>query len=397
MAIEFSKRSQRTRPSAIRALFKKCVDPEIISLGGGSPAKEGFPLEEIRDITKYIIDEKTVDMLVYGLTPGYKPLREAYLKWIVEPKGVKATLDNVICFTGSGQGIDLTCEILLDEGDVVFVESPTFLGTLNVLNKRGVKLVPIPTDEHGLIVEELEKKAKELHPKMLYTIPAFQNPAGVTIPADRRQRIAELAAEYDFIVLEDDPYGDVRFRGEKVPPIKLFDKADKVIMMNSFSKTLAPGIRVGACVAPVEIAQKLEVIKQGCDTHSSTLPQAIVAEFLNRGLMEDHLKKIAPIYAERHDALVAGIRKYFPAECKFVEAEGGMFIWLKLPNHMDAKALAEKCIEQYKVAFVHGEPFCVNPEDGFDYIRLNFSGTPADKITIACERIGKAIKEDLAK
>ena len=391
MTVQFSKRCQRTRPSAIRALFKKCVDPEIISLGGGSPAKEGFPLEEIRDITKQIIDEQTVDMLVYGLTPGYKPLREAYLKWIVEPKGVKASLENVICFTGSGQGIDLTCEILLDEGDVVFVESPTFLGTLNVLNKRGVKLVPIPTDEHGLIVEELEKKAKELHPKLLYTIPAFQNPAGVTMTWEKRVKVYELAKKYGVMILEDNPYGELRVAGEDIPAIKTLDKDGIVIYSGSFSKILSPGIRVAYTIANKAVISKMTVGKQASDVHTPVFNQMLVNEWMTNYDFRSHIDKIRDIYRGKLDLMCGLIDSELGGFFSYVKPEGGLFVWCDLPANVDMLEFV-KASADAGVAVVPGTAFMMYPEDKTNSVRLNFS-TPTDEGIVKGMKILGKVKD----
>lgn len=391
----FSERLDRLQGSIIREIFKMLVDPEIISLAGGSPAKESFPIDTVREIADALLREKGVAMMQYGLTTGYQPLREAYIEHIAKPKGVAAKLENTICFTGSGQGIYLIFDVFLDPGDVVLVENPTFLATLNVLRKMNTVLVPVEMDAEGIIIEDLEAKIKQYKPKMLYTIPSFQNPTGRTIPTDRRRKIAELAASHDFIVLEDDPYGEVRFRGEPVPAIKSFDTAGNVIMLNSFSKIIAPGLRVGACAAAPDIINKLELVKQGADTHTPTLTQAICAEFLSRGLLPEHLKSVANIYTERLDAMLDGIKRHFPAGCEYTEPEGGLFVWVKLPNQIDASALLPRVVAEAKVAYVPGAPFCVNPADGIDSLRLNYSSSDAGKIAVGVERLGKMLQAEL--
>lgn len=391
----FSERLDRLQGSIIREIFKMLADPSIISLAGGSPAKESFPIETVREIADQLLREKGVAMMQYGLTNGYLPLREAYIEHIVKPKGVEAKVENTICFTGSGQGIYLIFDVFLDPGDVVLVENPTFLATLNVLRKMNTVLVPVETDAHGIIIEDLEAKVKQYKPKLLYTIPTFQNPTGRTITVDRRQKIAALAASHDFIVLEDDPYGEVRFRGEAVPPIKSFDEAGNVIMLNSFSKTIAPGLRVGACTADADIVNKLELVKQGADTHTPTLTQAICAEYLNRGLMPGHLEDVAKIYIERLDAMLDGIKRHFPAGCDYTEPEGGLFVWVKLPVRIDTSALLKRVVAEAKVAYVPGAPFCVNPADGLDCLRLNYSSSAAAQIAIGVERLGQMLKQEI--
>ncbi|MDO4581638.1 MAG: PLP-dependent aminotransferase family protein [Bacillota bacterium] len=391
----YSEKMDRLVGSVIREIFKMMADPQIISLAGGSPAKESFPVETIREIADKLIAENPVQMLQYGVTCGHMPLREAYIEHMLKPKGIQAEVKNVLTCTGSGQGIYLICDVFVDKGDAILVESPTFLSTLNVLNKIGARLIPVSTDENGLIVEDLEAKIKQYNPKMLYTIPTFQNPSGRTIPAARRRRIAELSAEYNMIVLEDDPYGELRFRGEAVPPIKSFDAAGNVILLNSFSKIIAPGIRVGAMCAADDIIQKIELVKQGADTHTPTLTQAICAEYLNRGLLPAHLDEVADIYRVRLDAMLDGMAKHFPAGCKYTKPEGGLFVWTELPGDIDCSELNKKAIEKHKVAFVPGSPFCVDPADGKHCLRLNFSSSNAEQISLAIERLGGLIQSEL--
>jgi len=370
------------------------ADPQIISLGGGSPAAESYPLEEIREITDWLLREKSVTMLEYGLTTGYMPLREAYLEKLVKTKGVEAKIENTICFTGSGQGIYLILDVFIDPGDVVLVENPTFLATLNVLRKMNAHIIGVDMDEDGIIIEDLEAKIRKYRPKMLYTIPTFQNPSGRTISLERRQKIAEFAAKYDMVVLEDDPYGDVRFRGEALAPIKQFDESGNVIMLNSFSKIIAPGIRVGAATAKEEWVEKMELVKQGADTHTATLPQAICAEFVSRGLLPAHLKKVGAIYKERYEALESGIKKYFPANIEYTKPDGGLFVWARLPG-VDMIAMNQMAVTKYKVAFIPGNPFYVDETEGKDCFRLNFSSSDAHKIETACQRLGELFAEKI--
>ena len=394
MIRNFSKSSSRAKGSAIRQIMKLMADPNIISLGGGNPSPKSFPVEDVRKICDDMLKEKGITMLQYGVTCGYDPLRDAYLEHIVRPKGIKAERDDVTIFTGSGQGIFLTMDIFIDEGDVVLMENPTFLGTLNVVQKLGAKCVPVEMDDDGIIIEDLEAKVKVHKPKLLYTIPTFQNPTGRSLPAERRKRIAELAAEYNFIVLEDDPYGDVRFKGQPIPPIKSFDQTGNVILMNSFSKIISPGLRVGASVAAEDIAAKLELVKQGADTHSPILTQAICAEFLNRGLLPGQLEKIAELYGTQFAAMHEGIKQFFPADCHYTEPEGGLFTWLRLPGISDTTHLLEKAIKECQVAFVPGEPFFLDGHSEKDCIRLNYSSSSQEQIMIAMERLGGLIKRE---
>ncbi len=392
--MEYSQRLGKVKGSVIREIFKMMADPDIISLGGGNPAEESYPLEQIREITNRLLQDKGIQMMEYGITTGYRPFLESYLETLVRPKGVEADITNVIACTGSGQGIYMILDLFIDPGDVVLVESPTFLATLNVMRKLGAQIVPVAMDEEGIIIEDLEAKIKKHQPKLLYTIPTFQNPSGRTLSAARRARIAEFAGLYDMVVLEDDPYGDVRFRGEPVAPIKSMDESGNVIMLNSFSKTIAPGLRVGAAVAKAEWIGKLELVKQGMDTHTATLPQAICGEYMKCGLMPDHLAEVGRIYKERFETLEAGIKKYFPKNTAYTQPDGGLFVWARIPG-IDAAELNKKAVQDYKVAFIPGAPFCVNEADGTDCLRLNYSSSRPELITEACARLGRLFSEVL--
>jgi len=381
--------------SAVREIFKAMADPEMISFGGGSPANESFPIDEIKEITDKLLTEKGHQILQYGITEGWAPLKQAYLDHIAHPKGIKGSLENVLVTTGASQGIHVIADAFLDPGDVVLVESPTFLGVFSTFDKYFVKCVPVAMDEHGLIMEDLEAKIKEHNPKMLYTIPTFQNPTGRTLPLERRQKVAELASQYELIVLEDDPYCDLRYTGETLPSIKTFDKTGHVILLNSFAKIISPGLRVGTVLAETEIIQQLTVAKQGADTHTASLTQAICAEFLNRGRLPEHLTKINAIYAEKLNAMIQAIDRYFPEGTKYTKPEGGLFIWVELPGEPDVLALFEKATSECKVAFVPGIHFCKNPEDGIRHLRLNFSSSSPEKIEEGIKRLGELFVRDL--
>lgn len=393
--VQFADRMNRVSGEAVREILKMMADTEIVSFGGGSPAKETFPVDIIKEIVDSSLSKNPTGLLQYGLTEGWMPLRKAYLEHIVQPKGVKADLENVMILTGSTQGIGLLAEIFLDPGDYVLVESPTFLSTLSVLKKFDAKCIAVQVDDDGMVIEDLEEKMKQYHPKMLYSIPTFQNPTGRTIPADRRKKIAALAAKYDVIVLEDDPYCELRYRGDAVPPIKSFDESGHVVMLNSFSKIVSPGLRVGAMTAEPHIIRKISDAKQLADTHTPNLPQEICAEFLNRGLLPGHLKAITPLYAERMDTMLNGIAKYFPKTCKYTTPEGGLFVWVQLPDHADAQALLKRAVSEMKVAFIPGRPFFINPDEGNSSIRLNFSSNPPEKIAKGMEALGNFFTEAL--
>ncbi|MDR1272542.1 MAG: PLP-dependent aminotransferase family protein [Clostridiales Family XIII bacterium] len=390
---EFSDRVNNIKPSAIREMFKLMGDPEIIAFSGGNPAKESFEYDTIREITTDLLAGEPSNLLQYGITEGYDPLREAYIKHILEPKGLSAGLENILITTGGSQGLFISISAFLNEGDTVLIEAPTFLGTLMVFDYLNVNCVSVAMDENGIVLEDLEAKIKEHNPKMLYTIPTFQNPTGYTLSLDRRKRVAELADEHGFIVLEDDPYCDLRYKGEALPPIKTFDKSGKVVMLNSMSKIIAPGIRVGVVVAEPEIISKVTVAKQAIDTHTATLTQAICAEYLGRGLLPGHLERTTPMYRERLDTMLDGF-KHFPSEVKFSKPEGGLFVWVTLPGEQDVDDIAKKAIAE-KVAFVPGAPFFNDKSLAGSTLRLNFSASTPDRIAIGMERLGKVITDNL--
>lgn len=391
---KFAKRMDGVSGSVIREILKLMGDPEIISFGGGNPAKESFPLGDVEMIAHEVLEQNGASILQYGTTEGYGPLRSSYLEYIARPKGIKADEKNVLTLTGSTQGLDLVSKIFIDPGDVVLVESPTFLGTLQAFNTYQAKCVPVSMDDEGVIIEELEEKIKSLNPKLFYVIPTFQNPTGKTLGIERRKAIAKLAEKYDLVVLEDDPYGDLRYRGDAVPPIKAFDTSDNVIMLNSFSKILSPGLRVGAVVANPTIIQKMTVAKQSSDTHTSNLTQAIADAFLRKGMLQPHLKAILPMYAERLNTMLKGLDTYFPASFKHTNPEGGLFVWGELPVPVDMPKLLERATKEIKVAFIPGQYFYVDPKTmGQNTMRLNFSSATPDRIDVGLQRLGKLISE----
>lgn len=388
----FAKRMDGVTGSAIRELFKLLGDPEIISFGGGNPARESFPVDTVRNITNEIIEKNGPVVLQYGATEGYMPLRTAIIEHLLAPKGLKAEIDETLILSGSMQGLDLISKIYLDPGDAILVEAPTFLGALQTFATYQANTIPVPMDDDGMIMDELESLIKKHHPKFLYCIPTFQNPTGKTLPTDRRMRIAELASKYDMMVIEDDPYCDLRYRGEALPPIKTFDKDDHVILLNSFSKIISPGIRVGCAYGQKDIIRKLTVAKQSADTHTSNLTQAIAAEFLLRGLLPGHLKSILPMYAERMNAMLDAMDKFFPEECTYTRPEGGLFIWCELKKGVEVVPLFKRAVQEEKVAFVPGEHFFSDPNMGKNTLRLNFSAEQPENIVRGIERLSKILK-----
>ncbi len=390
---KYAERMNRLSGSAIREILKLMSDPEIISFGGGNPAKESFPIAAVDQIAQEIIQKNGSIILQYGRTEGYAPLRESYLEYIARPKGLTdLTEDNVLTLTGSMQGVDLVTKIFVDPGDVVLVESPTFLGSLQAFTAYQAKLVAVETDDEGVIVEDLEEKIKKYNPKLFYTIPTFQNPTGKTLGCDRRKAIAELAATYDIVVLEDDPYGDLRYRGEAMPCIKSFDTSGNVILLNSFSKILSPGLRVGVAVAASDILAKMTIAKQGSDTHTSNLSQAIADAFLRKQMLPGHLKEIIPLYAERLDAMLDALDTFFPASFRHTNPEGGLFVWGEFQDDIDVLKLLQRSIAEQKVAFVPGQHFFIDPSTmGLRTLRLNFSSAAPEQIRTGLQRLASLL------
>ena len=310
--MQTANRMQGVSGSAIRELFKLLGDPNIISFGGGNPAKECFPKEEIRAITDELLRDKSDILLQYGATEGYLPLRRAYLDSILPDSGLHGELDNVLSLTGSMQGLDLICKTVINPGDVVLVEEPSFLGALQTFHVAQAKLVTVPLHPDGIHIDELEAVVREHKPVMFYTIPTFQNPTSWVSGVEVRRRIAELAAEFDMLVIEDDPYAALRFSGEKLPTIKSFDTSDNVIVLTSFSKTISPGLRVALCFGSKDLIRKMTIAKQGSDTHSPNLNQAIVAEYINRGFMPKHIEHISGVYSRSARIMTDAMAEHFP-------------------------------------------------------------------------------------
>lgn len=394
--MQIAERMKGVSGSAIRELFKLLGDPAIISFGGGNPSKACFPKEEIRQITDDLLREKSDILLQYGATEGYMPLRRAYLDYILPSNGLHGELENVLALTGSMQGLDLLCKTVINPGDVVLVEEPSFLGALQTFHVAQAKLVTVPLHEDGLHVDELEAIVKEHHPVMFYTIPTFQNPSGYVTGVEARKVIARLAAEYDMLVIEDDPYASLRFTGEKLPTIKSFDTSDNVIVLTSFSKTISPGLRVALCYGNKELIRKMTIAKQGSDTHSPNLNQAIVAEFINRGMMDKHIEFISGVYAKSAGVMIDAMNEYFPEFVKYQAPVGGLFIWCTLPEGWDAETLFRRAVER-KVAFVPGAPFHTNEGAGKNTFRLNFSAEPEERIREGIKRLGELIREMAAE
>ncbi len=387
----FSSRMEGVSGSAIREIFKLLANPEVISFAGGNPSPETFPVEEIQRITSELLTgDGARKILQYGITEGYPPLIDTVVERSKE-RGVQTTKDEVLIITGAQQGIDLASKILLDPGDVVLVEAPTFLGALQIFSMYQARPIPLEMDDEGIMMDDLHAKIMAHKPKMIYLIPTFQNPTGKTLGLERRKRVAELAAKYNVIVVEDDPYCELRYSGEALPAIKSFDESGNIIFLQSFSKIIAPGLRVGSAIAPRHILQKLTIGKQSTDVHASNLSQAVVQQYIAEGHLPKHIDEMKKGYRRQLDAMMRVIENAFPKDIHHTVPQGGLFVWIELPEQIDANVLFERCIGR-NVAFVPGTSFYC--EGGHsNTLRLNFSASSPERI----EKGMNILAEEIAK
>lgn len=373
--LQFAHRFDHVSGSAIREIFKVIAKPGMISFAGGNPSLEALPDEIVSDLAVKVLREDGKALLQYGATEGYLPFLESLRDFIRDSVGFIP--EAVLPVTGSTQAMDLLCKALIDPGDTILVENPSFLGNLQCMKLYQANLVPVDSDESGLIPEDLEKKIQEYHPKMLYTIPTFQNPTGKTLPAERRKKVAELANLYGVIVAEDDPYRDLRYRGEPLPSIKSFDRDGWVVFLGSFSKIISPGLRVGFMAGKQEILRKCTIGKQSSDVHTANLNQAIVDQFIRMNLLPGHIQAICRDYALKMNRMLAHLEDLSEV-IHYTKPEGGLFIWVELPAGMDAQSLLNQAIES-KVAFVPGTHFYADGAH-INTLRLNFSNSTPDQI-----------------
>jgi len=372
---QFAHRFDHVSGSAIREIFKVIAQPGMISFAGGNPSPEALPDDTVREIADEVLKADGKVLLQYGATEGYAPFVESLLQYVRSQ--LKCDIPAVLPVTGSTQAMDLLCKAFIDPGDNILVENPSFLGNMQCMKLYQANLIPVESDENGMIPDDLEQKIREYHPKLLYTIPTFQNPTGKTLPADRRERIADLAARYHMVVAEDDPYRDLRYAGTALPAIKSFDRAGWVVFLGSFSKIISPGLRVGYIAGHPDIIRKCTVGKQSTDVHTANLNQAVVDQFIRRNLLPDHIRRICASYGEKMNFMLSKLSE-FPDGVWYTKPQGGLFIWAELPEGMNARELLSSAIER-KVAFVPGTHFCV--DGGHENtLRLNFSNSTMDQI-----------------
>ena len=374
-SIRFAHRFDQVTGSAIREIFKVIAQPGMISFAGGNPSLDALPDALVSELARDVLAADGKAILQYGATEGYRPFLESLGEYVEDQLGVK--IPAVLPVTGSTQAMDLLCKALIDPGDTVLVENPSFLGNLQCLKLYQANLVTVESDDFGLIPEDLEEKIIRCHPKMLYTIPTFQNPTGKSLPEDRRKAVAELANRYGVIVAEDDPYRDLRYEGEACRSIKYYDQNGWVMFLGSFSKIISPGLRVGYIAGDASVIRKCTVGKQSTDVHTANLNQAIVDQFLRRNLLPDHIRTICAGYKAKMHQMLSCLED-FPEGVRFTRPQGGLFIWAELPEKIDAVRLLATAVEK-KVAYVPGTYFCV---DGghLNTVRLNFSNSTPEQI-----------------
>jgi 2-aminoadipate transaminase len=393
--------------SVIRELLKLTQQPDIISFAGGLPAPETFPLERCEEKACEVLSEQGVAALQYGPTEGFSPLREFICSYMAR-YGIHAEAANVVITSGSQQALDLIGKVLINPGDRLVVEEPTYLGALQAWNAYQAEYIPVPSDDHGLQTDRLEP-ALRMGPKFLYALPNFQNPGGTTLSLARRLELVRLSNRYGIPIIEDDPYGALRFEGEHLPPLVALD-ADfqsqaglnghaylegNVIYLGTFSKTLAPGLRLGWVVAPVDVVDQIVIAKQGADLHTSNFTQMLAWAMVQDGFLDQHIRDIRRIYRQRRDVMLTALEEYFPEGCSWTRPEGGLFLWARVPEWIDTAEMLKEAVKA-RVAYVPGFAFYADPQRGRNTMRLNFSNAQPEQIAQGIHRLGDLLKATIA-
>lgn len=395
MEFHFSDRVQKMAGTATREILKLTANQEIISFAGGLPANQCLPVQEMAQITQELFSSQAANkILQYGTTQGTYTLRKSCVDYVKTFGINNATPEEIMVVSGGQQGLDLACRAFLNKGDNILVEAPTYLAFLQIAAAYEVNIIGVNSDVDGIDINDLEQKIKKYSPKFVYLIPTFSNPTGKTYPLEKRKQIAQITKKYNTIVLEDDPYGKLRFAGEDVPSIKSVGE-DNIIFITSFSKIISPGLRIGLVVASEPIIKQMEKCKQGADVHTSHLSQAIVKEFINRGLIQKQIEKVRPIYKEKKELMVQALEKYMPQELEFTRPEGGMFIWGEFLVDINTQALFPKAIEK-KAAYVYGNVFYPDNQ-GYNTLRLNFSNATPEQIDSGIKALGELFKDEINK
>jgi 2-aminoadipate transaminase len=386
-------RTDQMGVNVIREILKVVAQPGMISLAGGIPAPESFPIDIIRELTGIVIDKYASGAFQYGPTEGFWPLREALVGYL-RKREIKAGAGEILIASGSQGVLDAIGKVLISRGDRVAVEAPTYLGALQAFTPYEPDYVRMDTDEDGLIPGSLEKVLASGNIKFVYLVPTFQNPTGRTIPPERRREIAAIITRYNALLVEDDPYGSLRYRGRDVLPIKAL-APDNVIYISTLSKVFAPGLRIGFCHAPDQIRKWLVIVKQGIDLHTSTFNQALAAEYIAGGYLDNHLPKIIDLYRPKQEAMLSALDNYFPDSFKWSRPEGGMFLWVEGPKGFDMEELYWKAVER-NVAFVPGKYFYTSQQEGIETMRLNYTMADGETIKNSIRILSEVIKNGVA-
>ncbi|MGB7820866.1 MAG: PLP-dependent aminotransferase family protein [Candidatus Sulfotelmatobacter sp.] len=399
----YARRTKGITSSQIRELLKITQRPGMISFAGGLPAPDVFPIQRFEEACHKVLTQQAASALQYGATEGYEPLRELIASNMAR-YGIKAKVENVLITSGSQQALDLIGKLFINAGDRVLVEAPTYLGALQAFNVYGAEYVSVPVDDNGLRTDLVERPLRS-GPKFMYILPNFQNPAGTTLSEGRRHQLVLLADRYGIPIVEDDPYGQLRYEGEHLSPLVVLDRENlrrdngysigNVIYLSTFSKTLAPGLRLGWIVAPPEIIGKLAQLKQGADLHTSTFTQFVAYEVACDGFLDKHVKLIRQVYRERRDVMLQALREFFPHTVTWTHPQGGLFLWVTLPEGLDMQAIFKSAIE-HDVAFVPGNSFYANDShEGSRHMRLNFSNAAPEQIRVGIGRLATAVKRHM--
>lgn len=393
MAITLSQRALNAQPSVVREILKVAERPDILSFAGGLPAPELFPVEAIAQAHAEVFATEGRFALQYSSTEGVAVLRA----WVVErlrSHGIDAEVESTLITHGSQQGIDLAGRVLIDAGVAVAVENPSYLAAIQAFHGYQARFVTIASDDDGMDIDDLERQAEQHAIKVVYLVSCFQNPKGTTLSLPRRYQLLELAARRNIAIIEDDPYGELRFRGQHLPSIAALDKNAVVVRLGSFSKTLAPGMRLGFVTGPRDVIRAMAVAKQACDLHTSTLSQRVIAKLLRTFDYETHLEHLRTTYGHRCQVMLECLERTMPAGTTWTRPDGGMFVWMQLPNNLVAEELFVQAIAE-KVAFVPGSGFFAT-DKRYDFIRLNFSNCQPTAIEEGMERLGRVVARALA-
>ena len=390
----FAERAERMRVSDIREILKVTAQPDVISLAGGLPAPELFPIDEYRRAFEWVLETDGAHALQYGPSEGYAPLR-AWLAERLSRSGIRCAADDVLITNGSQQALDLIGKIFLDPGDAVLCERPTYLGALQAFNQYEATYVVVPMDDDGMDVEAVERElardaAGPRRIKLIYALPNFQNPTGRSMSGPRRPRLVELAARFGVPIVEDDPYGELRYEGEPLPSLKSLDRDGLVIYLGTFSKILAPGFRLGWVVASPDALEGILHAKQPADLHTGVAPQIATYYVARDGFVDQHVEHIKAFYRERRDVMLRALEEHFPPSARFTRPAGGLFVWAELPAHIDTRQLLLDAVHD-KVAFVPGQGFHPD-QSGTNTMRLNFSNVAPDLLREGIRRLGLAIQ-----